>query len=107
MIELVGSKVAARRSSDIDLLSQDDTDDDEAMPNRDSRAPTEDVDTDPYQTPVALTPANRKNKARVMAEPVESSESDIEMVERSDVEVVTIGELKKRRALISAANVCL
>ena len=58
-------------------------------------ASTEDVDTDIYQTPVALMPANHKNKARLMPEHEE----------------VTIEELeeKKRRALISApapAKVC-
>ena len=89
MIELVGSKVVARRPTDIDLetVPQDDA----AMPNLNSRAPTEDVDTDSdiYQTPVALTPANRKNKARLMAE-------------HEEVTIEELEEKKKGRALISA-----
>jgi hypothetical protein len=83
MIELDGSNVVARRPTGIDLetASEGNTDDEEATP----RAQTEGVDIEPYQTPVALTPANRKNKTRVMAEPEDTS-SDVEMVERSDFE---------------------
>jgi hypothetical protein len=77
-----------------------------------SRAPTKDADIDTYQAPVALTPANRKNKARVTTEPARES-SDNEVAERSktDVEVVTmegLEEKKKRSALTtgSANKVC-
>jgi hypothetical protein len=68
------------------------------------RAPNEDIDTEPYQTPVALTPAYRKNKARVMAEP-EDVPSDVETVEGSDIEVIRLKDFvdkKERKALIRA-----
>ena len=97
MIELVGPKVVAQRPTNIDLETapQDDAHY-EAMPNLNSHAPTEDVDTDIYQTPVALTPANRKNKARLM-------------VEHEEVTIEELEEKKKGRVLISApapAKVC-
>jgi hypothetical protein len=91
MIELVESKVVARRPTDIDLETA----------SEEGRALTEDVDTDPYQTPVALTPVNRKNKARVMGEPKDAA------VESSDVEVITfewMKEKRKQKALASAAD---
>jgi hypothetical protein len=80
MIELDGSNVVTRRPTGIDLEetgSERKADDEEATP----RAQTEDVDTEPYQTPVGLTPANQKNKTRVMAEP-EDTPSDVEIVGR-------------------------
>ena len=122
MIELVGSEVVARRPTDISVetafeddeeampipraLTEDEEemltpcalteDDEEAMPT--PRALTEDVVIDPYQTPVALTPANRRNKATVMAEPQDTT------MESSDTELVTFEDLKKRRALTNAAG---
>ena len=97
MIELVGSNEVAWRPTGIDLetTSEGDVDEEATTP----RAPTEDDDTEHYQTPVALTPANRKNKnkARVMAEP-EDTPSGIEVVERFDI----VG--KERKALIRAAD---
>jgi len=113
MLTLVGSEVVVRRPTDIDRESTSETDaaDKEAMPIT-SRAPTKDADIDTYQAPVALTPANRKNKARVTTEPARES-SDNEVAERSktDVEVVTmegLEEKKKRSALTtgSANKVC-
>ena len=68
----------------------------EAMPT--PRALTEDVVIDPYQTPVALMPANRRNKATLMAEPEDTT------MESSDTELVTFEDLKKRRALTNAAD---
>lgn len=93
MIGFDGSNVVARRPTSIDLetASEGNADDEEATP----RAQTEGVDTGPYQTPIALTPANRKNKTRVMAEPEDTS-SDVEMVERSDFEFV---DKKERKAV--------
>ena len=77
MITLVGSKVVARRPTNNNLkTTSEDNGDNKATPT--SRAPTEVADIDLYQTPVALTPVNRKNKARVMAEPEDTAEvSDI------------------------------
>ena len=71
-------------------------DDEEAMPT--PCALTEDVVIDPYQTPVALMPANRRNKATLMAEPEDTT------MESSDTELVTFEDLKKRRALTNAAD---
>ena len=66
------------------------------------RAPTEEVDPEPYQTPVALTPANRKNKARAMAEP-EDALSDFDVIRLEDI---LVG--KERMALTEAAErVCV
>jgi hypothetical protein len=90
MIELVGSKVVTRRptDSDINMETEEDADDDEATPYARTLKTIEDVDTEPepYQTPVALTPANwKKKKTRtrrlVPVEVVESSGSDIEFEE--------------------------
>jgi hypothetical protein len=95
MIELVGSKVVTRKPTDIDLdtTSELTEEDDESR----SRTPTEDVDIDnePYQTPVALTPANQKNKTRVLAEDTEVESSEIEVVER---------KAKKQQARTSAVD---
>jgi hypothetical protein len=96
MIELFESNVVARRPTDIDL------DEEAATP----RPPTEYDETEPYQTPVALTPANRnnKNKARAMAEP-EETPSGVEMVEESDIEMITLKDKfvgKERKALVGA-----
>jgi hypothetical protein len=93
MIGFDGSNVVARRptGTDLETASEGNADDEEATP----RAQTEGVDTGPYQTPIALTPANRKNKTRVMAEPEDTS-SDVEMVERSDFEFV---DKKERKAV--------
>jgi hypothetical protein len=97
LIALVGSKAVTRRPTNINLETalEDDSDDKEALPT--PRAPTEILDIEPYQTPVALTPANRKNKARAMPEPEESS----------DVEMVTMEMLgkKKRKALTGTSVV--
>ena len=57
MIELDGSNVVAQRPTSINLETASElgnADDEEATPC----AQTEDVDTKPYQTPVALMPAN-------------------------------------------------
>lgn len=96
--------MVARRPTDIDLktASEDDANEKEEMPTPRAQAPTdlEDVDIDLYQTPIALTPANRKRKARVMAEPEDKAET-------SDIEIVameTLEEMRKRRALTSAAD---
>lgn len=116
MITLVGSEVVARRPTDIGRYTTSETDvaNKEAMPA--SRAPTEDADIGTYQPPVALTPVNRKNKARVTAEPArESSDNELEVVERSkiDVDMITmegllglLEEKKKRSALTIANKVC-
>ena len=99
MIELVGSKVVARRPTDINLrLEITSEDDDDKMPTLGPRAPTEDADIDPYQTPVALTPGNRKINARVMAEPKNTAE------ELSDIEIATVEGKKKWGALTSIAD---
>jgi hypothetical protein len=95
LIELVGSKVVSRRPTDSDVYVED-ADDEEAgaMPHARTPKTTEDVDTEPepYQTPVALTPANWRKGSRtrrlVPAEDVESSDSGIEVIQT----------LKKRRA---------
>ena len=94
MIELVGSNAGVRRPTDAvpETASQDGTDDEGATPT--PGAPTEDVDIDPYRTPVALTPANRRNKATIMAEPGDTS---------SDIELVTFKDLKKQRALTTGS----
>ena len=90
MIELVGSKVVARRPTNINLrLEITSEDDDDKMPTLGPRAPTEDADIDPYQTPVALMPANRKINARVMAEPKNTAG------ELSDIEMATVEGKKK------------
>jgi len=105
MLTLVGSEVVVRRPTDIDRESTSETDaaDKEAMPIT-SRAPTKDADIDTYQAPVALTPANRKNKARVTTEPARES-SDNEVAERSkiDVEVVTMEGLEEKKNLKRSA----
>ena len=62
-------------------------DDEEAMPT--PCALTEDVVIDLYQTPVALMPANRRNKATVMAEPEDTT------MESSDTELVAFEDLKE------------
>lgn len=84
MIEVVGSKLATRKPTDIDLpvdtAPEEDADDDEATA-RTWRAPSEseDVEIVPYQTPVALTPGNwKKNRGRVMVEDTEAESSDNE-----------------------------
>lgn len=103
MIELDGSNVVARRptgtDSDLETASKGNTDDEEATP----RAQTEDVDTEPYRTPVALRrPANQKNKT--VAEP-EDTPTDVEMVETSDFDIIRVEDRfyqKERKALIGA-----
>jgi hypothetical protein len=89
MIELLGSNIITRRPT-IGSINpettdfEEDADDEAATP-----APTaselehDDVEFEPYETPVALTPGNwkKKGKGRVMVEETEV-ESDIEMVER-------------------------
>ena len=109
MIELVGSKVVARKPTDINLetASEDDADGEEAIVT--PRALTEDVDIDPYRTPVALAPANRKNKARVMEDiVVEPSDIEVKFEEvKSSYEVLKMEDLqerKKQRVLTSAAD---
>ena len=109
MIELVGSKVVARKPTDINLetASEDDADGEEAIAT--PHAPTEDVDIDPYQTPVALAPANQKNKVRVMEDiVVEPSDTEVKFEEvESSYEVLKMEDLqerKKQRVLTSAAD---
>ena len=102
MIELVGSKVVARRPTD--TAFEDDVDDEEAMTTL--RAPIDVAsDTEPYQTPVALTPANRKYNARVIMTEPEDSPSE---VERSDIEKIRLEDIftdkKGRKVLIRAAD---
>ena len=96
MIELVGSKVVTRRPTIATDASEEDADDEKAMPYPGRRGrPTDSEDVEPYQTPVALTPANwKKNKARALAEDTE--------VESSDTEVENLK--KKGWALNSAAD---
>jgi hypothetical protein len=105
MIELVGSKVVARRPTD--TAFEDDVDDEEAMTTL--RAPIDVAsDTEPYQTPVALTPANRKYNARVIMTESEDSPSEVELVERSDIEKIRLEDIftdkKGRKVLIRAAD---
>lgn len=86
MIESVGSKLVARRPTDI-------ASDDEVAIMSTPRAPTEDDDNDFYQTPVALTPAIRKRKARViMTAPEDTDPSD------HDIEMLSLPVERKRRA---------
>lgn len=101
MVELVGSNWVVRRPTDIDLKTASESDTDGALMTI-PRAPTEEVDPEPYQTPVALTPANRKNKARAMAEP-EDALSDFDVIRLEDI---LVG--KERMALTEAAErVCV
>ena len=109
MIELVGSKVVAQKPIDINLetASEDNADGEEAIVT--PRTLTEDVDIDPYWTPVALAPANRKNKARVMEDiAVEPSDIEVEFEEvESSYEVLKMEDLqerKKQMVLTSAAD---
>ena len=109
MIELVGSKVVVRKPTDINLetASEDDADGEEAIVTLCTL--NEDVNIDPYQTPVALAPANRKNKARVMEDiVVEPSDIEVEFEEvESSYEVLKMEDLqerKKQRVLTSAAD---
>ena len=109
MIELVRSKVVAWKSTNINLetASEDDADGEEAIVT--PHALTEDVDIDPYRTPVALTPANWKNKARVMEDiVVEPSDIEVKFEEvKSSYEVLKMEDLqerKKQRALTSATD---
>jgi hypothetical protein len=95
MIELVGSKVVTRKPTDIDLetvseLTEEDADDDEGMLRAHKDADSDIDDNDIYQTPVALMPANRKNKAKELAEDTDVESSEIEVVEREE---------KKQRAV--------
>ena len=109
MIELVRSKVVAWKSTNINLetASEDDADGEEAIVT--PHPLTEDVDIDPYRTPVALTPANWKNKARVMEDiVVEPSDIEVKFEEvKSSYEVLKMEDLqerKKQRALTSATD---
>ena len=86
MIGLVGSEVVAQRHTDIDLETAPDNS--PAYEESTPRTQTEDFDVDPYQTPVALRPADRKNKARVTAELEDTDD------ERSE----DLEERKKQRA---------
>jgi len=93
--------LVTRRPTGINLETtyEGDTDNEGASPN--THAPNEDVDTEPYQTPIALTPRNlKKTKGRVMASDdgreVDSSDSEIE--------VVKVDMKKKRSVLTSAAE---
>jgi hypothetical protein len=99
MIEVVGSKLVTRRPTDMNLQTTSEEDiEDEATPRVRAPAATEDsdVDIEPYQTPVALTPGNWR-KSRV--------EDDTELeVETSDIEVVEREVKKKKSAPTSAAN---
>lgn len=81
----------------MDTESEEDIDNEDATPCARTPRPTEDdVDMESYQTPIALTPANWKKKARKL--PVmEDTE-----IESSEVEVVE--EKKKRRVLKSVAG---
>jgi hypothetical protein len=99
MIRLVGSKVYTQRPTD---RYEEDADDEEAKQyNDDPDQPTdtEDVEIEPYHTPIALTPVNGKknrSKARELVEDTEAESSDVEVVEQ---------EKKKRRwAPTSAAD---
>ena len=83
--------MVALRPTEFDLDTEDDAHDEEAIPT--PRPPSEDIDIEPYQTPVALTPANRKNRTRAVMERKDTAD------ELSDVEVVTMEmrEQKKRK----------
>ena len=108
MIELVGSKVVAQKPTNINLetASEDNADGEEAIVT--PRTLTEDVDIDPYWTPVALAPANQNNKARVMEDiVVEPSDIEVKFEEVKSSYVLKMEDLqerKKQRALTSAAD---
>jgi hypothetical protein len=104
MIELVGSKVVTRRptDSDINMETEEDADDKEATPYARTLKTTEDVETEPefYQTPVALTPANWRKKAKTRKlVPVEVESSDIEFEE-----IQPLREEKKKQRVTQSAT---
>ena len=101
--------MVAQKPTNINLetASEDNADGEEAIVT--PHTLTEDDDIDPYQTPVALAPANQKNKAMVMEDiVVEPSDIEVKFEEvEGSYEVLKMEDLqerKKQRALTSAAD---
>jgi len=114
MIQLVGSKVVTRRPStiiDLDsegLSNEEKSSSNEATPRVHGPAGStlSASEDDIYQTPVALTPANWKNKGKIMAHDteVESSESDTQV--ETSTRAVANGREERKKEWLSKASSC-
>lgn len=104
MIELDGSNAVTRRPTDSDIAMTGDDGVEEATPIARALKTTEYVDTEPepYQTPVALTPANWREKTRTPSRrvaPVEDAD-----IESSDEEIQILRVKKKKQRVAKSAT---